>query len=421
MSVSINIAGGTVHLSGNPIKVTLTASEAKTNHKLLLKVQFDEQFGGPQTDAIIPVNLVSEFDISGLVDNPVEYIFSYPDYDRIKAHTALAFLVTLTPGESWTDENGDMQEEFSENTSQIRVIKGKLSSYQLASYNDDETSFFEQFIGNGVFQVPDPIPPGSWDPEAAVDSDVFFPASGGMKFLTFMSLFQNVRDDQSLKLYLLSPWAENKEITAHFNMKIAGDEITIENRDVFTFIADGLYEFSFSVKEFYTQGFEKIEYCDFFLSLATGEPEGRPSRIAITEKRRFIVDYSYYENPYFFFYLNPLSGIDSIFLSGAFSEKLKTESETSYKPLLPGAGTQQASMITTNSSQQRVWEINTGIKSRDEMLAMRWFLSAKERWMVNPDDSQKLIPVYIEGGETLLDETDWDDKNIELKILEAHR
>jgi len=82
MSVTHTITGSNF-LTGNPIQITITASDTRTNHKLALKVTCKsmgniELQGSPYIEEIAPNNLVSVFEISGLVDFPAEYKFSYP-------------------------------------------------------------------------------------------------------------------------------------------------------------------------------------------------------------------------------------------------------------------------------------------------------------------------------------------------------
>jgi hypothetical protein len=76
-------------------------------------------------------------------------------------------------------------------------------------------------------------------------------------------------------------------------------------------------------------------------------------------------------------------------------------------------------MISANS--QRSWELNTGPKSSEEILALRDFLSSRQCWMVDPANGQKLIPVNIEPGDHKLFDFMEDIQNLDIKILEAHQ
>src|SRR5664279_6347248 len=127
MLVTHEITGGLVHLSGNPIQITVTASGVKPNHKLAVKVTCDALMGSPFVEEIAPKNLISVFDISGFIDQPVTYDFDFPAVGVVSAHPKLAFSVTLAIGEVWTDTAGNRQvswNNLSTNNS-LTVIKGK--------------------------------------------------------------------------------------------------------------------------------------------------------------------------------------------------------------------------------------------------------------------------------------------------------
>ena len=72
--VTHTISGGLVHLSGNPIQITITANPdldldlGKTNRKLCLKVSCDKLMGSPFVEEIAPsfngFGFDSVFDIS---------------------------------------------------------------------------------------------------------------------------------------------------------------------------------------------------------------------------------------------------------------------------------------------------------------------------------------------------------------------
>ena len=127
------------------------------------------------------------------------------------------------------------------------------------------------------------------------------------------------------------------------------------------------------------------------------------------------------EKSFTFFYVNPLSGVDQLWLTGEHTEGLKTESETVFRQPPFGAKTKVAGVKTITATSHRSWEINTGVKNRDDMLNLRDFLEAKELWMVDPDNQTLLIPVFIESGDFTLFDSMEDIQNLNIKILEAHR
>jgi hypothetical protein len=388
MSVTHSITGGLVHLSGNPIQITLTASAVKANQKLAVKVICDALMGSPFVEEIAPnrPGLQAVFDISGFIDQPVAYNFDFPATGVANPHDLLAFHVTLDIGEVWNDLNGDRQVDWMGITAnnQIRVIKGKLRAYELGLLNDAGKSFFSEYITGG-------------------------------KFLTHLPNYQKVASHQIPLLWYLSRWTENHAVTAH--LKIETDHqagpLTM-TQELTLWDITGLVDFAVQPAHW---GFqpgpgERILGYEFWLSDAAGD---------ISEHRTFLVDNRYYEKSFLFYYVNALSGIDCIWLNGPYSEGIKTQSETAYRAVPVLSGSKVASQTTVSSGSQRSWELNTGPKPATEILALRDFLSAKQCWMVDPFNEKKLIPVTIEPGEHKLFDINEDIQNLDIKILEAHR
>lgn len=392
MSVTHTITGGTVHLSGNPIQVILTGTNP--GYKLAVKITCAELFGSPFVDEIKPDgDLKAEFDISGYFDQPVDYAFNYPGIGKVTAYDALAFTATIDIGEVYTDVNGDRQESWAGVNQSIRVLKGRLRPYELALLNEDGKSFASEFIDGG-------------------------------KFLTHLANNQAVGALQEMKLWYLSRWDTDHQAVIH--MAIETDFYTepFEITEDTNLIPSGLFEFTINPTFW---GFNippgsamppqnKILAYSFWLTdKATGND--------ISERRRFVIDTTYYEKVFEFYYVNPLSGVDSIRLTGEHKQSVNTSVETATAPVPVGSGTKVPGIKTVSAGSQRSWEINTGYKSRDEMLALRDFLDSKQRWMVDPDRStwRKLIPVYIEGAESLLYDSMEDRQSLSIKILEAHK
>jgi len=387
MLVTHEITGGLVHLSGNPIQITVTASGVKPNHKLAVKVTCDALMGSPFVEEIAPKNLISVFDISGFIDQPVIYDFDFPAVGVVTAHPKLAFTVTLDIGEVWTDSSGNRLatwNNLSTNNS-LTVIKGKLRPYELGILNDSGKSFASEYIEGG-------------------------------KFLTHLPNNQVVSPTQIVKLWYLSRWTNIHN--ANWILSVKTDlKIARLYKPSGTCVLDpisGLLEFSFNpvFVGFDLKPGETILSYTFWLYDSENE---------ISERRTYIVDNTYYEKAFTFIYVNPLSGIDCIWLTGPSSEGLKTESEIAYRAVPVLSGSKVASQKTISSSSQRTWELNTGPKSPTEILALRDFLSSKQCWMVDPQNPEKLIPVNIESGDNKLFDSGEDIQNLDIKILEAHR
>jgi len=388
MSVTHTITGANF-LTGNPIQITLTASATRLNHKLALKVTCKsmgnvELQGSPYIEEIAPNNLVSVFDISGLVDFPAQYLFTYPHTGAV-IENDVTRKITIELGEVWTDANGDRQEEWTtpaENA--FKVIKGRLRAHELGLLNDAAKTFDSEFIQGG-------------------------------KFLTHQPNPQRVSPVHYPMLWYQSRWTGSHDVTIHLKVNFIDpetDPVTItQNHTIWDITA--LVGFVFSPYFWsYTIEMSTVDNYEFWVTDAGG---------TVSEHRTYVVDHKYYERSFTFFYTNPLSGIDLLWLTGEHTEGVKTESETAYRPVAVGSGSNIASIKTVSATGQRSWEINTGFKTRTELITIRDFLEARERWMVDPDDATKRIPVIIESGDFTTYDSKEDLQSLTLKVLEAHR
>jgi len=343
-----------------------------------------ELLGSPSVEEIAPKNLVSVFDISGLADYPAEYKFDYPATGAASPYDLLACRVTIDIGEVWTDAAGNRQQSWENISSnhQLRVMKGKLRQYELSVLNEASKSFASEYINGG-------------------------------KFLTHLPNYQRVAPNHIPRLWYLSRWTSNHAFTAHLRVTTADGIEHAEITQNFEFYdITGLVEFAFQPAFWNFNVAGKIEKYEFWLTDAAGD---------ISERRTYIVDNDYFEESFTLYYVNPFSGIDMIWLTGQHSAGIKIESETAYRPVEAGSGTKVASLKTISASSQRTWEINTGPKTRSEMDALRDFLEAKECWLVDPQNENRLIPVVVENGEKTLYESAEDIHHLSVKLQEAHR
>jgi hypothetical protein len=399
-TANYTIPGGAVQLSGNPVQVIVPSTSGdmtgKSNYKRALKVSCTALIGNPLIEEITPdADLLSTFDISGLVDQPAEYDFQFPAVGVVTDHRALELNVALDVGEIYIDGNGARQvawEALAPETNSIRILKGFLRPYELAKLAEIGRSFNSEYINKG-------------------------------KFLTHLPDRMKVSPSQIVKLWYLSRYTSI--VSAEWHCSVT--QMTLNGPYTFTYLmgdcnldpASGLLEFNINplfmgFYQFVDDTFQILEY-SFWL-------EKKSDHSKISEVRTFEVDNNYYENQHTFYYVNPLSGIDCIWLTGQQSESLKTEKETAYKPVPFGSGTKVAGMKTTSASGLRTWELNTGYKSKEEILALRDFLESRECWMVDPDLPIRLIPVIVEAGEFILfDSAPEFVPNLGIKILEAHK
>lgn len=392
MAVTYTIAGGLVHASGNPIEITLTASAALENHKLLLRVACKSMLdvamqGSPFLEEIAPnAALKATFDISGLADYPTSHTFDYPVIGASSPHDLLAIKVTFEVGECWTDANGDYQESFVPAAETIRVISGKLRQHELALLNEAGKSFASEYIEGG-------------------------------KFLTHQPDYLKVGPSQLCMLWYLGRWA-NENHNYYMNLKVITNlkEFILSEPRVYWSIT-GLTEFDFSVWHLngyaqMTAGEKHLAY-DFWLS------DNADGTAEVSEHRHYVIDWAHYEDETIVYALNPLSGIDMHRFTGATKEGLATEAETAVRPVPLGSGTHVPSVKTISVKGRRTWEINTGWREKAEMLALRDLLESKSVWIVDKTIN-RLVPVVVESGEFSLHDSMDDIHNLAIKFTEAH-
>jgi hypothetical protein len=400
-----SIPMGAVQLSGNPIQIIVPTApelvEGKSSFKRLLKITCANLFGSPFIEEIAPdSNHVSKFDISGLVDQPVNYEFNFPAVGVISDHRSLEFNISIDTGETWLDADGIRQEHWNNlpaEENSIRVLKGKLRSYELALLNEIGKNFNSEYINKG-------------------------------KFLTHLPDVQMVAPSQIMKLWFLSKYSQTHQASVwckvYYNphgyqmdyKTPVGVVCQYLTQDIVLYPVSGLLEFNvdpefMGFRNFVSQSALILAY-KFWLEDAQG---------IISEEKTFIVDYTYYETSFTFLYVNPLSGIDCIRLTGQHTLNLNASAETVFIPVPVGSGTKTASMKTVSVTGQQSWEINTGHKTRSEMISLRDFLESKDCWMVDPDNSLRLIPVLIEKDNFKLYDSLEDIQSLNLKITEAHR
>lgn len=389
-NVFLSIDGGLVHLTGNPIRISIYADLILPNHRLVLKVSCPQLMGSPFVEKIAPDwEKKAEFEISGLIDQPVEYAFDYPSMRLVTQYANYVFVVTLEIGEEYTDANGDRHITWVDISAQndvLRVLKGALRPYEKAYLFDHYKGFASEYIDGG-------------------------------KFLTRQPDRQVVSPNQQMKLWFLGKWSARKPVKMNL---LVMSEYTPPNQPWGSpayYSQDteleptGLYEFSVMPSLFdFPAGYKVFEYM-FWLSDDAGD---------VSERRTFVVDNEYYEKQYFFYYVNTLGGVDCIRLTGKSVIGLKTESETAVKPIPAQSGTKVSGVKTISINDKRTWTINTGVKGESEMLAMQDFLSSSEIWMVNQDHASALIPVVIDAGDFVLVDSDNDIHSLDVKITEAY-
>lgn len=391
MSVTLSdIALNSTHLSGNRIWVKATSSGApagSTNYKILLKIVSADNvlFGGPFVDAIAPdASGVAWFDISGYVNQPISISFNWPQDGRFKAYPDMTYDIWLYPGESYIDSNGDLQESFGSVVEPFFIIPGKLGEEEIAAYNDASTNWFDAWCGVG-------------------------------KFLTRQPDTMVVHPKQPVKLWLKWPSGTGATLTlTTIGYYDDGTSETITQEPAVS--RASIYEMNLQ-PELMGFALEKIDGSRLMYYTHQWTGGGLTSPL-----KRFDLDWSYNEFCSFLFFLNPIGGIDCIWLSGGEQPGHTTTAVSSKMSQAKGASVKQHTVFVHKSTQP-TWKINTGYKSREEITALIDLFKSEYVWLLhnahNPSTA-KLYPVIIQNSENILAEWDSDVHNLELDIIMAH-
>ena len=399
-TASYTIPGGAVQLSGNPVVVEVKTVAAdmvgKANYKRALKVTCLALIGNPMIEEIVPdTNLGAIFNISGLVDQPAEYAFAFPAVGVVADHRALELNVALDVGEIYIDATGARVvawKALAAATNSIRILKGFLRPYELAKLAEIGSNFNSEYINKG-------------------------------RFLTHLPDRQMVTPTQIAKLWYLSKYPGYVEAEWHCKVNqmtnYGPQTFNTLKGDVMLDPNSGLLEFNINPKFMGHKASVTEQYPIFWYSFWLTK---KIDNSVISEVRTYMVDNDYHDHNFYFYYVNPLSGIDCIWLHGEHSESLKTEKETAFRPVPFGSETKVPNLKTTSASGQRSWELNTGYKTKEEIIALRDFLESRECWMVDNDQPSRLIPVIVEAGDYLMyDSMPEFLPNLGIKIMEANK
>jgi hypothetical protein len=392
MALAFNIPGGSVQLSGNPILVNVTGASIPTgasNYKLLLKITSIDGVvtGGPFIDAIAPdVAGAAEFDIHAYVDQPLPVNFEYPIASTVKAYIDAAYNIRIYCGETYINSSGNpvtnwITEESGQN---IQIIKGGLSPLQIGEYNDDDTTFYDEWIASG-------------------------------RFLTHQPDNVKVAPDQVVKLFLISPYEDNRYcdlyITGHYEDDPDG-ELTESRTYECELFRDGLYEFTIQPALNGIATTKSGHRLSYYGIAIVERGEG-----AVADSRTYYVDWTYYENENYLYAANSLGGVDVIRLTGAVKKSITTTGTEGYRPQATGASAKTPTVVVTSRTMRRKWTINTGQKEPDEMEALTDVFLSRALWLLTDG---KLRPVVLKNTEQLLNDTMEDLASADLELEEAH-
>lgn len=385
----ITIPGGAAQLSGNPIWIRITGAvfpEGATRKRILCKVvSIDSVLVGSPfiDDCLVTTETEALFDISGRVNQPMQPQFEWPLVSAVKAYIDAAWNIQIISGIAYVDSSGNLQTSFNDaDAEEIQIIKGGISEQQLGEYNDANTTFFKEVIETG-------------------------------KFLTTQPNNAEVAPNQPIKLYLISPYAENTNATLTITGRYADGTLSEPFVQVFELFLDGLFELNVMPSHV---GIAMVNTAGSLLAGFDVEVENA-NDANLHESRTYRINNNYFENSNFLFVANSRSGVDVIWLNGAVEKSIDITGTEGIRQKGIGAGSRTATIVTTSRSGRRKWKINTGYKSLAEMEAMVDVYLSKDIWLLN---AGKLIPVKLANAEQLLSDSMQDVHSASLELVEAH-
>ena len=390
MSITAEILGGAVQLTGNPVWIRLSGGDqpnGTSDYKLLLKVisQDGKLNGAPFIDAITPdKNGQAMFNISGYVDKPVNASFQYPPNGAYVSYPTQAFNVQVQAGESYIDSDGVLQENWFSTSDTFQFLKGGSNPRQIIKWEGKSSNFYEEYLVNGRFLTPRP-----WA--------------------------EFVIPNQPVKLWFMV--VENKSTT--FNVVAYYSDGTSQQYSTnISLNTDTLYEFNCNPVHLgislENHAGSKINHFDIWLG-----PQGSE----ISDSRRFQFDHRYFERPLYLFYTNSMGGIDDMFFGGYTHEIVDTKTNVVYKPQQTGDTIYDPTLVVNNKEGKNIWRLNTGFRPTDQLPDLRDLLVSRQAWLVYPNKAQtsyQFTPVIVEPGSLEIIDRKEDLTQITLDVREAH-
>ena len=397
MSITISgIADNSTHLSGNIIEVKATTSgkpAGASEYRIMLKIESTDNVleGSPFFDAITPdANGLAIFDISGLMDQHIQKDFYWPIPNtwegRWHGYTNLVYDVRLTPGEVYIDENNLLVENWGSLFGTIFIVKGKLDNYFLAKLQQQNLSWFDYFCAGG-------------------------------RWFTHQPLIQYITPNQPVKLWWKPP---QTGLSFALNAKAYySDNSELVFSGSPTMWYDVMFEFDLQpdgLGFFPVINDAKLLYYEVWM---TGSPN--------VEKRTFIIDHRYQEETYFLLADNQIGGIDCISLTGATEYSTTSERNIAIKPFQKTMGVKHRTKLPTGIKRERQWKINSGYKSKQEMIALEMLLHTPAAWLLVPPANGStniadytVVPVNITSSSLTLTNSLTDQESVEIEFTEAY-
>jgi len=389
MTITATVSGGAIQLTGNPVIVNCTGASkpygAYEYMVMLRTISQDNKLpGAPFHDAVTPdINGAAKFDISGLLDHPLEVSFQYPATDKYIEHPFRPFNIQIQPGERYINETGILVETWFAVSDVFQMIKGGLSPRQNAMMKAINQTYYSKYIA-------------------------------GKKFLTPRPWGDFVHPNQAVKLWFMV--VQNYQ--ALFKIKgyySDGTDVTVGTDVILN--TDSMYEFNCNpalngipIEPSYNK---RLLYFDVWIDLLA----------TTSDVRRFEVDWDYCERPYFLFFANSLGGIDDVYLSGFGIDEFGVEGTLAYRPVRPSDTVFTPTILSSNKTGRNKWKINSGWKSIPTIQFFRDLMLSKQAWFMYPNISSTssiIVPVIIDNFDGPIIDRQEDQWNIDIEFTEAH-
>ena len=388
--ITATVTGGAIQLTGNPVIVNCaggTHPTYNTEYMILLKIisQDGKLPGAPFIDSIEPdAQGNAVFDISGILDQPVEVSFQYPATQKIIAHPTRAFNIQVQPGERYINSSGLLVETWFAVSDVFQMVKGGLSPRQNAMMKAENMTFYSKYVQTGRFLTPRP-----WGDYVHPSQPVklwFMPDANNLSTLAITGYYS---DGSSLAK--TSSVFLNTDYLYEFNINPALHGITLQP--------------SYNLKLLFFDVW--LEYNGSILS----------------DTRRFEIDWRHCERPYFLFFANSLGGIDDVYLDGFGTDSFNITGSLAYRPVRPNDTVFTPTVLSSNKAGYNKWKINSGWKSISTIQFYRDLMLSKQAWFMYPNLSNTnsiVVPVIIQNSDTELINRQDDEWNIDIEFIEAH-
>lgn len=384
MALTLTIPGGKTQLSGNRIQAELqTDTLTGDMYNLLLKTTSLDGSFPEGIDAIEPdENNKALFDIRNRVTSPIVYSFTWPLTGAVEIEQPqMAKKVAVDIGERYVqvvnNENVDTinWSELAGEQYQVLILRGGISKHEQAKYNEQNTTFYTEFISAG-------------------------------KFLTLLPDNMKIAPGQPVKLWFITKEATSQALNLKVNFTNLDSTtgtiniaVTIEPGQMFEMCVDSG-----------SLGLNTSEIASYSVQL---EKEG----VTISEIRNFSLDHNYYENNSFILCANRIGGIDCLWFSGKIIHQFLTKSERSQRDARITDTQQRPTLEVDYKTGKRKWTINTGHKLPGEMKALTGLFESRNVWILDGND---IIPVMLDDNDNELLDTMENLHNIDLNFTEAH-